>query len=124
MDSSAFLAFLWQESGHEKLISLLDDAVISAVNLAEIYSKCADRGIDTDAVKKMISALAIKIAPFDETCAFVTGDLRARTRVLGLSLGDRACLATAISETCQVITADRVWVELAPSLGLDIVCIR
>jgi ribonuclease VapC len=40
-------------------------------------------------------------------------DLRARTKHLGLSLGDRACLAAARSRDLPVLTADRAWAKLA-----------
>lgn len=44
-------------------------------------------------------------------------------RMVGLGLGDRACLATARMEECPVLTADRIWTQLDLE-GVDIRCIR
>jgi PIN domain nuclease of toxin-antitoxin system len=38
--------------------------------------------------------------------------VRPPTKALGLSLGDRACLALAIERQAVALTADRVWQEL------------
>lgn len=54
----------------------------------------------------------------------VTGLLRPMTRQVGLSLGNRACLALAKSRQAIALTADRAWTELDPSLGIAIQCIR
>ena len=45
-------------------------------------------------------------------------------RTHGLSLGDRLCLAAAQRLKAQVHTADRVWLDVADALRLDIRCIR
>jgi PIN domain nuclease of toxin-antitoxin system len=59
---------------------------------------------------------------FDHDPAERAGHLRPLTRNLGLSLGVRACLATAQSLGCTVLTADRAWAEL--DLGIRIEAIR
>ena len=58
----------------------------------------------------------------DEDQACTTGALRAHTRTLGLSLGDRACLALGLKLGAPILTADRAWVEL--DLDLEILQIR
>jgi PIN domain nuclease of toxin-antitoxin system len=45
-----------------------------------------------------------------------------KTRGLGLSLADRACLALAIERGAAVLTADRTWAEL--DLGIEIRLVR
>ena len=45
-----------------------------------------------------------------------------QTRALGLSLGDRACLALAVALNAPVYTADRTWKKL--KLGTRIHVIR
>ena len=122
VDSSAILALLWQEPGHEKVLALMDDAIVSTVNLAEVFSKCTERGIDTAAVRKLFVALAVKVLPFDEQHAAMAGDLRKETRQFGLSLGDRACLATASAEKCQVVTADKAWMNV--KVGVSVIVVR
>jgi len=47
------------------------------------------------------------------------------TRHLGLSLGDRSCLALARSRGITVVTADRAWREIdAEELGVPVEVIR
>jgi len=54
--------------------------------------------------------------------ARASGRLRPVTRALGLSLGDRCCLALAQEHRgAQVVTADRLWKDLK---GFKIVLIR
>lgn len=59
-----------------------------------------------------VSALRLDVVPFDAETALLAGRLRAVTRHLGLSLGDRACLALAIRENATALTADRNWTDL------------
>lgn len=58
--------------------------------------------------------LPIEVVDFNAAMARVAGELVAKTRAHGLSLGDRACLATALSlRAPTVLTADRIWSRLA-----------
>lgn len=122
LDSSALLAFIWSEPGSEVVAGIISHTAISAVNLAEVCTKLADRGMDGQKVKEVLSALAIRTVAFDERQAFMSGELRTATRQYGLSIGDRACLALALSEKATTLTADRVWGEL--ELGIKVQLIR
>ncbi len=62
------------------------------------------------------------IAVFDGALGISAGQLRAATKHLGLSLGDRACLALAIQEDATALTADRSWADL--DIGCKIELIR
>jgi len=42
----------------------------------------------------------------------VVGELRSRTSRFGLSLGDRACLATGLVDGGEVVTMDSMWAEI------------
>ena len=42
----------------------------------------------------------------------MAGYLYSACKSLGLSLGDRACLALAKSKSLPVLTADKAWLEL------------
>lgn len=123
LDASAVLAILNGEAGAEKLTPrLLSDATVSAVNLAEVQSKLVSRGLDPDdAWDAAISPIRNPEA-FTSTQARIAGDLVAQTRPLGLSLGDRACLALGIALGAPVYTADRSWKALR--LGIRIHHIR
>ena len=54
--------------------------------------------------------------------AFEAGNLRGRTAPLGLSLGDRFCLALAHAMRVPAVTADQAWRKLAPDP--QCLCIR
>ena len=122
LDSSALLALLWTEAGSEGVAAVLDGAMMSAVNMAEVCSKLVDRGIRGGAVRSLLSDLPVRIVSFDEKQAFKTGELRPATRELGLSIGDRACLGLGMIERTTVVTADRAWSGL--DLGVEIKLIR
>jgi ribonuclease VapC len=122
LDSSAVLAVILNEPGAGLVKTGAKGAGISAVNLAEVVSKLCDQLFSNDQVDLIVSGLNLQVAPFDESQAIVAGQLRTVTRHLGLSLGDRACLALAIREKAAVITADRSWAGL--DLGIEIKVIR
>jgi ribonuclease VapC len=121
LDSSAVLALLWSEPGSEAVASHLGDAMVSAVNLAEVCAKLSDRGIAGNDVGGMLSALAFRTVPFDERQAYLSGELRKGTRAHGLSVGDRACLALASGENAVVVTADKIWTKLGLSLEIQVI---
>jgi ribonuclease VapC len=62
------------------------------------------------------------VVDFDVPQAKVAGDLRRLTRIQGLSLGDRACLALAQALGLPAMTADRAWAGL--EVGIEIRTIR
>lgn len=64
----------------------------------------------------------VEVTPFHEAHAGVAGELRPRTRSRGLSLADRACLATAMLRDGPALTADRAWEGL--EVGVEIRLIR
>jgi ribonuclease VapC len=109
LDASAILAYLEEETGSREVEKLLDEAAVSAVNIAEVASKLAERGAPSDRIRQTIQALGVEVIPCDEAIAYRIGDLRSSTKALGLSLGDRACLATALQHNVRAITADRHW---------------
>ena len=123
LDASALLALLRQERGHEKLTDdVLRDAAISTVNLSEVQSKLVSAGMHPDDVWNAAVSVVKEIIPFTAEQARITGDLIAKTSHLGLSLGDRACLAVALLQDAPIYTADRLWNKLR--LGVTIHSIR
>ena len=122
LDSSAVIAFLKSESGADVVRASLPDAVISPVNIAEIASWIVRGGETIESAQKGLDNLDLDTIDFDEDLAMLTGALIAKTKRLGLSLGDRACLATATREGVPVLTADRAWRDL--DVGVEIQLIR
>lgn len=123
LDASALLAVLNDESGADKLTpELLNSATSSTVNLAEVHGKLVGRGIDPrDAWEATLSPIR-EAAVFTAEQARIAGNLIVQTRQLGLSLGDRACLALGLALKAPVYTADRSWKGL--KLGVRIHLIR
>lgn len=123
LDASAILAVIGGEPGTEKLTpALLARAVGSAVNLAEVQTKLVSRGWTPEQAWEDATSPVREVVAFDEHQARLAGDLAIETRHLGLSLGDRACLALGIALRLPVYTAERAWKKL--KLGVRIYVIR
>lgn len=122
LDSSVVLAGLLKEPGGERLLALLPGALFCAVNVTEIVTRLFDKGWPIRLAAAETARLISRIAPFDDPLAFRAGNLRPDTVRLGLSLGDRACLALAMAASLPVYTADRNWIAL--DLPIDIRMIR
>ncbi len=122
LDASALLALLNAEPGSRSVEENLSGAAISAVNLSEVISKLAERGMPQPEIRAAIEGFGLDIRPFDTEMAYSAGSLRPATRRLGLSLGDRACLALGLSLASPVLTTDRSWKKL--KVGATIRAIR
>jgi ribonuclease VapC len=114
LDSSAVLALLNDEPGADQVEAHLDRAVIAAANLAEVAGKLTDKGLDAREAREVLSILH-DVRPLTAEQALVIGQLRAPTRRLGLSLGDRACLALAMELGALTLTADTAWAKIDAS---------
>lgn len=123
LDSSAVLASFYGEAGADTIDDILRGAVISTVNVAEIISKLVERGMSAGMAKSTLIDIGIEIVPFDLEQAELVGDLRQKTRVQGLSLGDRACLALAKQIGGRAVTADRAWMSVE-NLGVEVILFR
>lgn len=123
LDASAILALLSGEEGAEKLtLDLLKNSVSSTVSLAEVQGKLVSRGIEPEVAWQAATCALRAAVPFTDEHAKVAGSLITRTKSAGLSLGDRACLALAISLGAPVYTADRSWKDL--KIGVRVHSIR
>ena len=121
LDSSAVLALMNGEAGADAVMAALPGACLSSVNFAEVVSRLCERGMPAAEARLSIEALELEIIPFEVDQATRAGGLRTETRALGLSLGDRACLAVARGLDLPVLTADRAWGQLS---GFNITIIR
>jgi ribonuclease VapC len=123
LDASAVLAVLNQEPGAEKLtLEMLSYAAASTVNLAEVHTKLVSRGGNPEEAWEDTLSAVQEHVPFTEEHAKIAGDLAVVTRSLGLSLGDRACLALGLAMNIPVYTTDRSWKNL--KLGIRIHVLR
>ncbi len=122
LDASAILAVINAEPGAEKLApDLLSRAVGGAVNLAEVQTKLVSRGWTSGQAWEDATSPVREVLPFDEEQARTAGDLVAQTRHLGLSLGDRACLALGIALKAPVYTAEKAWKKVKVGVRIHVI---
>jgi PIN domain nuclease of toxin-antitoxin system len=91
------------------------------VNLSEVVGEAVERQVDVDSLAAGLAGLGVRIEPFTHRQAEIAGALLPRTRALGLSLGDRACLALALEADLPVLTADRAWLALDPMPAIRLI---
>jgi ribonuclease VapC len=110
LDASAILALLYREAGADAVEEALDGGAVSAVNWSEVLQKLAQRGLRSgSATVAALQELGLRIEPFTPDDARRAAQLWDAGREMGLSLGDRACLALAHRLSAEAITADRAW---------------
>ena len=124
LDASAMLALMDAEPGQEAVAAVLPGALLSSVNLAEVVSKLAERGMPAAQAQADALALGIDVVTFDGELALDAGALRSLTRAAGLSLGDRCCLALARSRRAAVLTTETRWESIADVVDVKIQNIR
>jgi ribonuclease VapC len=112
LDSSAILAVINSEPGYDVVEKIIAGSIVSSVNVSEVLTKLVERGIHIDDAFEEFSQLGMDALSFNQEHAKKTSELRTLTRHLGLSLGDRACLAVAIEENAIAVTADKSWASL------------
>lgn len=122
LDASALMALIRGEAGADRVTASLPGAIISTVNQAEVQTKLVAAGLDEKLAWWHIAEAGCPSVSFDEEQARLAGGLVRVTRPLGLSLGDRACLALALQRRATVYTTDRAWKSL--DLGIEIEVIR
>ena len=122
LDASALLALLNAEPGSEVVEATIPGAAISAVNLSEVVAKLADRGLPEAAIREVLGDVEMALYTFDAAAAHQAGQLRRETRHLGLSFGDRACVALGRQLGLPVLTADGNWEAL--DVGVEVQLIR
>jgi PIN domain nuclease of toxin-antitoxin system len=123
LDASAVLAVLNCEPGADKLTpEMLSSATSSTVNLAEVQGKLVSLGLAPGEAWEATLSPIREATDFTAEHAEAAGNLISKTRALGLSLGDRACLALGMALNAPVYTADGSWKKL--KLGVPIRVIR
>jgi ribonuclease VapC len=126
LDASAVLALLFSEIGSDAVATALQqhDCNITAANQAEVIGKLLDRGMIRKDIEQALSSLPITVIDSTVADGEAAGYVRSASRSLGLSLGDRLCLAAAQRLNTPVMTVDQAWMGLAETLALTVICIR
>ena len=117
-DSSVLIAILRQEPGSEVGEQSLKEALISTVNLAEVATYLARNSVPPETIQEALASFPIEVVPFDREQGLITGYLYPACKSLGLSLGNRACLALAKSKSLPVLTADKAWLKLKVDISV------
>ena len=97
LDASAVLALMDAEPGQEAVAAVLPGALVSAVNLAEVVSKLAERGMPAAQAHADAMALGIDVVAFDGDLALDVGRcvrsraLRSSRSVIAAASRLRAC---------------------------------
>lgn len=125
IDTSALVAPIFGEPGAEAVTAAFagsDPILLSTVNLAETAAVLARRhGVPPAEALADILLFGVEILPFGTDEAARAAPLLAAHRGV-LSLGDAACLATAMLRGAPVLTGDRAWAELG--LAVEIRLLR
>jgi ribonuclease VapC len=122
IDSSAAVALAMRERGADAVPQYLARGLMSAVNVAEFVQVLRRYDRDPESYLRVFEQAGLRILPADAQLARLAGELERKTRSIGLSLGDRFCLALAIGAKRAVLTADRAW--LAFDFGIDVMLAR
>ncbi len=121
LDASALLALLNNEPGAQRVRDILPDSVVSAVNLCETAGKLTNAGMSNEDARTSIDLLNLEVIPFETGAAYKAGFLIAETKKLGLSLGDRSCLALGLLRNNTVVTAEQLWSKLKPGVKVEVI---
>lgn len=127
LDASAMLAYLFDEDGAGLVETALNDsACIGAINWAEVLSKVEDKGHSSEALiitltNQGLLGNTLEVLSTTEQDALLIAQLRPQTKLLGLSLGDRACLALGKRLEIPVLTADTAWNDLALNISIRMI---
>ncbi len=112
LDTSAVIALLKREPGYKLLEDIIASSSISSVNLSEFVSVLTRANIPAHEIDEIITDIIPEIIPFSEDIAILAGKLISYTKEYGLSLCDRACIATGIYYDIAIYTSDKIWAGL------------
>jgi ribonuclease VapC len=130
LDASALLAYLNDEPGADVVEGALEQGCfISSVNLSEVFSKVAELGGKPRVLAQRLEGEGIlhqtlEVVDFRFEDALGVAALRVATKSLGLSLGDRVCLALGQRLGLPVLSAEKLWARLEPKLRITVTLIR
>jgi ribonuclease VapC len=125
LDASALLALFNDEPGADAVMQALEQpCLLSAANHTEVLTKLLDKGLSPEDAATVMTSVELRIVAFDAAQSADAAWLRTATRKVGLSLGDRACLALARAQGAAVLTADKPWLQIALAVDVKVQCIR
>jgi ribonuclease VapC len=127
LDASALLAYLNDEAGAAVVEAALEQGCfISSVNLTEVFSKVAELGGKPRVLAQRLEDEGIlhqtlEVVPYTYKDSFEVATLRVVTKSLGLSLGDRVCLALGKKFGVPCLTAEHLWKKLTLKIAVTMI---
>jgi len=79
-----------------------------------------DPAVESTRLRRPLGQL-LTVVSFDSRQAEEAANLRPLTRHLGLSLGDRACLALGLTLGLPILAADRSWDQLPTDYRIELI---
>lgn len=120
LDASALLALLNNEAGAQRVREIAPESSIGTVNVCETAGKLVSAGMSPEDARTSIELINLEVVTFDAELAYQAGTLIIQTKGLGLSLGDRACLALGLAQKSIIVTADQAWARLKLDVDIEI----
>ncbi|MBM2575371.1 type II toxin-antitoxin system VapC family toxin [Jannaschia sp. Os4] len=125
LDTSALIAFVFEEPGTDEVETWLDKgAAASSVVLQELLTRLLREGFDRGDADEAVENLGLSLFDHTPELAAAAANLYPVTRRFGLSHGDRSCLALAAALGVPAVTADREWASVGIELGASVELIR
>ena len=124
LDASAMLALIQDERGAEIVSSAMEDGsnvLVSSVNLCEVGTKLVREGGSPAKVLIGLEPFLDYAVDFDPEQAISAAQLYRVTKPYGLSLGDRACIALALSRNATIFTTDHAWTKLKLAARVELI---
>ena len=109
IDSSAFLAFLNEESGKEIIEPLISSSIMSSLAVAEVTAKLAALSIPENQIHRILMLIK-EVRHFDKQAAVQAGLLAAKAP--NLTLADLASLTLAKLLNLPLYTANQNLVQV------------
>ncbi len=121
IDATTLLTYLQGEPGADAAGEYCKSAIMSVVNLTEVFQRAMERG-SLSIVQAIVQQANIGIVPMDSAQAAAIAELNQQTKDKGLSLTALACITLGISRNLPIVTGDRSWADLG--LSAEFVLLR
>ncbi|NJN37651.1 MAG: type II toxin-antitoxin system VapC family toxin [Acaryochloridaceae cyanobacterium CSU_3_4] len=119
LDASAVLALLNNETGADRVQSVLEEATcfMSVVNWSEVARKLVSKGRAVEPVAESLQAVGLEFKNFDYDLAVASAQIAAPP----LSLGNRACLSLAAVLGAIALSADQIWLTFDTGVNVELI---
>jgi ribonuclease VapC len=122
LDSTALLAFLFDETGADVVGSVILRACVSALTYAETLDRLVRAGMPVGEAARELDSLGLAFEPLDARLVGEAAQLVPSTRFFGVTLSGRVTLALALRHKVPAYTTDKTWA--LPKIGAEVKVIR